>query len=195
MKKILHILLISCFSFTITSCAEIIAIGALGGGAYWYKDDISAWYDEFSKESDETEKTDAKLELTTNSTISEKTPSFRFLFVSVGGKGTILTSSNGTKWTKRTSGSKGKLRAVAYGNDTFVVVGFSGTILTSSDGAIWTKRKSGTKAHLGNVTYANDTFVAVGESGKIVRSTDDGSSWDNSTSPITTDLKGVTFSE
>ena len=84
MKKILHILLISCFSFTITSCTEIIAIGALGGGAYWYKDDISAWYDEFSKESDETEKTDAKLEQTTNSTISEKTPSFRFLFVSAG---------------------------------------------------------------------------------------------------------------
>ena len=134
MKKILHILLISCFSFTITSCAEIIAIGALGGGAYWYKDDISAWYDEFSKESDETEKTDTKLEQTTNSTISEKTPSFRFLFVSVGGNGTLLTSSYGTKWTKRTSGTKGKLRGVAYGNDTLVVVGFSGTILTSSDG-------------------------------------------------------------
>jgi len=83
-------------------------------------DDISKNYDEFSKESDETEKTDAKVEQTTDSTISEKTPSSRSLFVSVGGKGTILTSSNGTKWTKRTSGAKGKLRAVAYGNDTLV---------------------------------------------------------------------------
>ena len=82
--------------------------------------------------------------------------------MTVGNSGTILTSSDGTTWTSRTSGSKGKLRAVAYGNDTLVVVGFSGTILTSSDGAIWTKRTSGTKAHLGNVTYANDTFVAVG---------------------------------
>ena len=138
MKKILHILLISCFSFTIISCAAInsttIAIGA--GAGYWYKDDIRAWYDDFSKEADETEKTNAKLEQTTNSTISEKLPSLNFLFVSVGGKGTILTSSNGAKWTKRTSGSKGKLRAVAYGNDTLVVVGFSGTILTSSDGVI-----------------------------------------------------------
>jgi len=53
-------------------------------------DDISNKYDEFSKESDETEETDAELELTKNSTISEKTPSSRFLFVSVGGKGTIL---------------------------------------------------------------------------------------------------------
>ena len=105
MKKILHILLISCFSFTIISCAEInsttIAIGAIGGGAaYWYKDDISAWYDDFSKEADETEKANAKLEQTTNSTISEKLPSFNFLFVSVGENGTLLTSSNGTKWTK-----------------------------------------------------------------------------------------------
>jgi len=66
-------------------------------------DDISNKYDEFSKESDETEKTDAKVEQTTDSTISEKTPSSRSLFVSVGVKGTILTSSNGTKWTKRAS--------------------------------------------------------------------------------------------
>ena len=48
------------------------------------------------------------------------------LFVSVGGKGTIITSSNGTKWTRRTSGTKVKLRAVTYGNDTLIAVGFSG---------------------------------------------------------------------
>jgi len=47
MKKILHILLISCFSFTIISCAEINSA----------MDDVSDKYDEFSKESDETEKT------------------------------------------------------------------------------------------------------------------------------------------
>jgi photosystem II stability/assembly factor-like uncharacterized protein len=35
--------------------------------------------------------------------------------------------------------------------------------------------------------------VAVGENGKILRSSDNGSSWDNSTSGITTDLNGVTF--
>ena len=90
MKKILHILLISCFSFTIVSCAKVNST----------MDDISNKYDEFSKESDETV---AKDDQTTDSTISEKTPSSRSLFVSVGGKGTILTSSNGTKWTKRTS--------------------------------------------------------------------------------------------
>ena len=54
MKKILHILLISFFSFNIISCdTTTIMLGAAGGGAaYWYKDDISTWYDDFSKESD-----------------------------------------------------------------------------------------------------------------------------------------------
>jgi len=37
--------------------------------------------------------------------------------------------------------------------------------------------------------------VGVGQNGKIVRSTDNGSSWDNATSPISTTLWGVTFSE
>jgi len=35
--------------------------------------------------------------------------------------------------------------------------------------------------------------VGVGQSGNIVRSTDNGSSWDNATSPITTNIRGVTF--
>ena len=59
MKKILHILLISFFSFNIISCdTTTIMLGAVGGGAaYWYKDDISTWYDDFSKETDETAET------------------------------------------------------------------------------------------------------------------------------------------
>ena len=36
-------------------------------------------------------------------------------------------------------------------------------------------------------------FVAVGSSGTIVRSTDNGSSWDNATSPTANDLHGVGF--
>ena len=131
MKKILHFLLISFFSFNIISCdTTTILLGAAGGGAaYWYKDDITKWYDDFSKESasvaDETDETDLTEET------SADAEGISSLFVSVGGKGTIITSSNGTKWTRRTSGTKAKLRAVTYGNDTLVAVGFSGIILTS----------------------------------------------------------------
>ena len=53
-------------------------------------------------------------------------------------------------------------------------------------------------ADLGNnlygVGFGNNTFVAVG-SGKIVRSTDNGSSFDDVTSPTSNYLKGVTFKE
>ena len=160
MKKILHILLISFFSFTIVSCAQINTL----------KDDLGSKYDELSSGSDETVDTDAS---EAPSAIAEGS---RPLFVSVGGKGTIITSTNGKRWTRRTSRTKAKLRAVTYGNDTFVAVGFSGIILTSEDGTIWTKSRSGTKKHLGNVTYGNDTFVAVGNSGTVITS-EDGTKW------------------
>ena len=96
MKKILHFLIISFFSFTIVSCAQINTL----------KDELGSKYDELSSGSDETVDTDA------SEAPAAKAESSRPLFVSVGGKGTIITSSNGTKWTRRTSRTKAKLRAV-----------------------------------------------------------------------------------
>ena len=116
MKKILHFLIISFFSFTIVSCAQINTL----------KDELGSKYDELSSGSDETVDTDAS-----EAPAAALAEGSRPLFVSVGGKGTIITSSNGTKWTRRTSRTKAKLRAVTYGNDIFVAVGFSGIILTS----------------------------------------------------------------
>ena len=42
-------------------------------------------------------------------------------------------------------------------------------------------------------TTAPSFFVGVGYLGNIVRSTDNGSSWDNATSPTANHLNGVTF--
>ncbi len=75
------------------------------------------------------------------------------LFVSVGSRGTILTSPDGNSWTKRTSGTSGTLKGVTYGNNTFVTVG-GRTILTSPDGNSWTKRTSGTSEYFTGVTYS-----------------------------------------
>ena len=44
------------------------------------------------------------------------------LFVTVGHSGTILTSSDGTSWTERTSGTSMSLRGVTYGKGLFVTV-------------------------------------------------------------------------
>jgi len=81
-------------------------------------------------------------------------PLFGQSFVSVGNSGTILTSSDGISWTKRTSGTREYLKGVTYGNGLFVTDGNSGTILTSPDGNLWTKRTSGTSKYLIGVTHS-----------------------------------------
>jgi len=45
------------------------------------------------------------------------------------------------------------------------------------------------------VSFGNNTFVAVGIGGNIVRSTDNGTTWDNTTSPTANTLYGVGFKE
>ncbi len=74
------------------------------------------------------------------------------MFVTVGNSGTILTSSDGTSWTSRTSGTSNNLQGVTFGNSTFVVAG--NNILTSSDGTSWTLKTSGTSNDLEGVTYS-----------------------------------------
>jgi len=80
-------------------------------------------------------------------------PLFGQSFVSVGNSGTILTSSDGISWTKRTSGKWGYLKGVTYRKGLFVTVGRNGLILNSSDGTTWTERTSGTSRNLQGVTY------------------------------------------
>ena len=149
LKKILYIILISCFSITIFSCAK--------------KD-------------------------STSSTTSSP------LYVSVGVNGTILTSSDGTTWTSRTSGTTNVLWGVTYGNSTFVVVGPSGSIYTSSDGTSLTSRTSGITNDLWGITYGNSIFVTVSYGGDILTSSD-GISWTSRTSGTTNALKDVTYKE
>jgi hypothetical protein len=43
------------------------------------------------------------------------------------------------------------------------------------------------------ITSVPEIFVIVGTSGTILKSTDNGSSWDNATSPTAKSLKGITF--
>ena len=83
-------------------------------------------------------------------------------FVAVGDNGTILTSSDGTTWTKVTatytsdngSTETPSFNDVTYGNGTFVAVKPNGIILTSTDvTSSWTKRTSGTTNDLNGVTY------------------------------------------
>lgn len=98
------------------------------------------------------------------------------LLIAVGGGGWIVTSSDGTNWTTRISGTSQALGGVAYGNGEFITVGRSGTVLSSQDGISWTLRVSGTTANLLAVKYGNGVFVASGEWGVILTSSD-GVTW------------------
>jgi len=113
--------------------------------------------------------------------------------VTVGAGGIILTSSDGTSWTSRTSGTSNfTVFGVTYGNGLFVTVGEGGTILTSSNGTSWTQRTSGTTQYLMGVTYGNGQFVTVGDEGTILTSSN-GTSWTQKTSGTTRYLYGVTY--
>ena len=114
------------------------------------------------------------------------------MFVTVGKSGTILTSSNGTSWTERNSGTSEPLHGVTYGNGIFVTVGGSGTIITSSNGTSWTQRNSGTSDSLRDITYGNGIFVTVGGYGIILTSSN-GTSWTERNSGTSEPLHGVNY--
>jgi len=65
-------------------------------------------------------------------------------YVAVGSSGKILTSSDGTSWDYRSSGTTSSLVGVTYGNSKFLTLtgsmdsGTSATVLTSSNGTSWT---------------------------------------------------------
>ena len=111
--------------------------------------------------------------------------------VAVGTGGMILTSRDGTTWSRAHSQTAEWLVGVTWGNNKYIAVGDHGTILTSPDGESWTPAaQSGTIQRLNNVVYGNGIFVAVGEAGTIVTSSD-GATWTARTSGVTGWLRGL----
>jgi hypothetical protein len=125
------------------------------------------------------------------------------LFVAAGtadaGRGSIITSTNGTTWTRRTIDSI-YFRGVTYGNGLFVAVGYSynvtlgyrSEILTSSNGSTWARQTTPAKQYLYGAIYGNGLFVAVGDAGTILTSAT-GSAWTNRLSGPTEDLFSVVY--
>ncbi len=119
-------------------------------------------------------------------------------FVTVANSGYIFTSTNGTSWIEKTSGTA-NINGITYGNNIWVAVGDkpnngNGIIHTSTDnGASWTATTyNWLLKDLSGITYGNGTFVAVGESGTILTSTN-GTTWLNKTSGDSTTINGITY--
>ena len=118
------------------------------------------------------------------------------IVIAIGGNGIILTSSNDTDWTSRTSGTENNLNGICHnGIGEFVVVGDSGTILKSTDGINWASQTSGTSENLIEVCYSQQKalYVAVGANGTILTSSD-GATWTSRTSNVTTQINDIIYS-
>lgn len=68
-------------------------------------------------------------------------------YVAAGVAGTLLTSSDGSTWTARTSGfGTNGINAVAYGNGKYVAVGATGKISTSENAVDWSMTQVGAQS-------------------------------------------------
>lgn len=99
--------------------------------------------------------------------------------IAFGTAGLILSSTNGTSWTSRTSQfSTDIILQATWNGSLFVAVGGSGKISTSPDGITWTARTSGTVNGLIGVAAnpATGRTVATGGTGTVITSAD-GITW------------------
>lgn len=120
---------------------------------------------------------------TTNDLAGVCTFSNRFYLA--GGSGTLLSSSDGTNWSKLTSGTANYLSGLAvHTNGLLAATGNEGTILTSPNGVTWTSRTSGTTNWLYRVRSLAGRLLAVGENGVLLTSTN-GTNWTSAHSGVT----------
>jgi hypothetical protein len=110
-------------------------------------------------------------------------------FVTVGERGTILTSLDGFNWTPRECSYPYDFLHVDFVNGLFVALGEYGDSFFSEDSIIWTRRQidTGDGVSFSAITYGRDRYVAVGPHADIFFSTD-GLRWDSERAATDTDL-------
>jgi hypothetical protein len=111
-------------------------------------------------------------------------------WVVTGAQGTILTSDDGLKWTRRDAPTSLYLSSVTAFPGGWVATGDDGAVLTSSDGRTWILRPSGTLDWLYRVRFLAGQLVAVGQNGAILVSAD-GIRWQARSSGTTLWLNDV----
>ena len=94
------------------------------------------------------------------------------LYVVVGEKAEILTSTNGVLWSHHNAPLSNLLSSVASWPGGFVACGQEGTLIGSTDGTLWSKIPSPTTAWLFRVRSLDGILIAVGEDGTLITSTD-----------------------
>jgi photosystem II stability/assembly factor-like uncharacterized protein len=99
----------------------------------------------------------------------------------VGAHGTLLTSADGSAWTRRSSEiALASPSSIAWDGNQFVVADFNRNLLISPDGINWTVR-SGPQAPVA-ITWTGDQFALTTEFGEIWTSAD-AVDWTNRSAP------------
>ena len=117
--------------------------------------------------------------------------------MAVGYSGTILTSSDGTTWTSRTSGTSDNITSVSYfSGGAFAAAGGNGTLLVSTDGITWTDQTSscGMTEDMWDVNLGKSSIgVIIGDNGSIYTSSDKGSTCTKRTSGTTVEFNELIY--
>lgn len=117
------------------------------------------------------------------------------VWVAVGAKGNIFTSSDGKVWVRSNSQTSFDLYGVCFGNGLFVTVGDNGTIMTSVDGMVWVVQTGIGTASLKGVVWADGAIakyviVAVNQ----VQYSSNAVSWTAATAATSDSWKVVAYS-
>jgi hypothetical protein len=94
------------------------------------------------------------------------------LFVVVGDQGTILSSTNGSNWTRQVVAAAPNFSSVTAWAGGFLATGDRGAIYASEDGRTWQARTSGTTNWVYRVRATPAGLVAVGQNGLLLTSPD-----------------------
>ena len=182
MNKVLYIILISLFSLTIISCSSSDDAATTTTTT----DNTSTTNDDDTSTTDNTT-TDTTAPGISGNTLPTPTKDNTPDFIIISSEAGTITYG-GSCSSSTTSAIAGSITVTfntlsdgMYANCTFRVTDSAGNVSTT-----WTINPF-------TVDTSPRVFVALAESGNIVRSTDNGSSWDNATSPTANHLYGVTF--
>jgi photosystem II stability/assembly factor-like uncharacterized protein len=99
-----------------------------------------------------------------------------YYYIIVGDNGTILRSTDGSTWTKISSGGNTQLRNITMPSSSMIIAyGDNGVVLTSADyGLTWTQRTTGSSERIHGLSYVSATskYLLAGRNGLLMTSPD-----------------------
>lgn len=119
---------------------------------------------------------DSGLPSTTSSRLNNFDYSASGIYSACGNNGIVITSTDSTVWTSRTTGVSAQLWSIVSFSDNYVSVGDTGTIIKSTDAIHWETVTSGVTQNLYSVVNRDGLYVVGGQNGALLTSPD-GSTW------------------